>query len=1025
MAKLSSDKKYVTVQSGDTLSAIYSKYKSYTSATSYQQLASWNGISNPNVIKVGQKIYFAKSGATTSTAKKAASNCVTNVYLGLMPNSTKELLATWEWSKQSTTASYTILWKYKTLNNKWLVGDDTSTSRNDHYYATSRQYTFNIPDTAKQIAFRVLPVAQNKTKTETDKNGKKTTTETDEPKWKANWNDWVYYTVGDALETPSAPTVEFKGLTLTATLSYTASSYAKKAQFQIYKNGNTHVAKSGELTINTETKKVSWSYTVAAGNKYMVRAKVIGSGVDSAWSPFSEEKNALPTPPSGAPTVVEYKPENATGNTHSVRVSWNKVSSATSYKVQYIAEDKTGLDQPNRPSEVTVEPSSSANPTPPTSCIVYDIDGGKEWFFRVCAVNEAGTSKWTNVTSITLGSKPGVPTTWSSTTKATVPETIRLYWIHNSTDGSTQAYSNISITIDGAPILDGGFNVTNLPDTNTDELSQIFTYPSLSDPYLKVYRIYDGSTKSTQLYADFITENYFDPATFDGHALFKWQVKTAGITSEYSKYSTEREIDIYAHPQLELTVTNDFTVNEDNSIELGEEIMDTLTSFPFYVKALATPEDQTPIGYHLSVIALDTYETIDQIGNDTTVSAGDEVYSQNFDISTPLLVPMSASNIDLENGMNYKVVCTAYMDSGLSAAADHEFYVSWTEERYAPGVEYSLDSETFSLSIHPYCEDPIVTFKSVTKTSKQYSVDTDSDLDIEALDDIYLDGSGELVRFGLNARGSEIYYCIDENSNYLNVTYSNGVYSKTSTKLNPLDIQNRVTTTGEEVLLGIMNGETLYYCHSITNALAKGVTLSVYRREFDGSFVEIESGIDNTTETFVIDPHPALDYGRYRIVATDVATGAISYYDPPGFPINGKSVIIQWDEDWSSFEGWSEDPLAEPPWTGSLLKLPYNIDVTDTTSPEVTHVNYAGRKHPVSYHGTHLGETATWNVTVPKEDTETLYQLRRLKVWMGNVYVREPSGTGYWATLTVSDPRKHNDVLVQVSLNITRVEGGI
>ena len=105
--------------------------------------------------------------------------------------------------------------------------------------------------------------------------------------------------------------------------------------------------------------------------------------------------------------------------------------------------------------------------------------------------------------------------------------------------------------------------------------------------------------------------------------------------------------------------------------------------------------------------------------------------------------------------------------------------------------------------------------------------------------------------------------------------------------------------------------------------------------------------------------------------------------------------------------------------------LPYNIDVTDTTAPEVTHVNYAGRKHPVDYHGTHLGETATWNVTVPKEDIETLYQIRRLKVWMGKVYVREPSGTGYWATITVSDPRKHNDVSVQVAFNITRVEGGI
>ena len=39
------------VQSGDTLSGIASKY-----GTSYQKVAQLNGISNPNVIYVGQKL---------------------------------------------------------------------------------------------------------------------------------------------------------------------------------------------------------------------------------------------------------------------------------------------------------------------------------------------------------------------------------------------------------------------------------------------------------------------------------------------------------------------------------------------------------------------------------------------------------------------------------------------------------------------------------------------------------------------------------------------------------------------------------------------------------------------------------------------------------------------------------------------------------------------------------------------------------------------------------------------------------
>ena len=43
--------KYYTVQSGDTLSGIAAKY-----GTSYQKVAQLNGISNPNVIYVGQKL---------------------------------------------------------------------------------------------------------------------------------------------------------------------------------------------------------------------------------------------------------------------------------------------------------------------------------------------------------------------------------------------------------------------------------------------------------------------------------------------------------------------------------------------------------------------------------------------------------------------------------------------------------------------------------------------------------------------------------------------------------------------------------------------------------------------------------------------------------------------------------------------------------------------------------------------------------------------------------------------------------
>ena len=158
------------------------------------------------------------------------------------------------------------------------------------------------------------------------------------------------------------------------------------------------------------------------------------------------------------------------------------------------------------------------------------------------------------------------------------------------------------------------------------------------------------------------------------------------------------------------------------------------------------------------------------------------------------------------------------------------------------------------------------------------------------------------------------------------------------------------------------------------------MTLSVYRREYDGSFTEIATGIENGNNIFVTDPHPALDYARYRIVAITDATGAVNYYDVPGYPVDESSIVIQWSEEWTNFDVTNSDETVERSWTGSLLKLPYNVDISDEQGVDVSLVKYVGRKHPVSYYGSQLGVSSTWNTQIDKNDAETLYALRRLAI---------------------------------------------
>lgn len=214
-------------------------------------------------------------------------------------------------------------------------------------------------------------------------------------------------------------------------------------------------------------------------------------------------------------------------------------------------------------------------------------------------------------------------------------------------------------------------------------------------------------------------------------------------------------------------------------------------------------------------------------------------------------------------------------------------------------------------------------------------------------------------------------------------------------------------------------------CRDDNGVTVENVLLSVYRREFDGSFTEIAKGIDSSKNTVVTDPHPSLDYARYRIVAITKNTGAVGFNDIPGYPVGCKAIIIQWNEEWTEFDSSSSEQMMEQPWTGSMLKLPYNIDVSDDHDLDVSLIEYIGRSHPISYYGTQRGETATWSMQIDKSDRETLYALRRLAIWMGDVYIREPSGSGYWASIKVTFSQKHRELTIPVTLSITRVEGGV
>lgn len=896
MATLSRDKTYVTVEWGDTLSEIARDYRQYSGGASYKQLAAINNIPNPDRIYVGQKIKLVKSGGATpapSTPTPSAAGQATINQFGLQSNSQNTLFATWNWSK-SNTANYEVEWCYNTGDGVWFVGNRSTTEE--------KQSTYSIPSNAKQVRFRVKPISK------TYQSNNKTTSY-----WTASWSSAKTYDTSNLPpQVPSTPSVEIDKYKLKIELNDVDADELNAAgiQFQIIKN-DTIVFNAGKVAINTSLNYVSYSCTVSAGAEYKVRCRSYRGNSYSDWSNYSSNIKAIPSAPSG---ITSCKASSET----SVYLAWKAVTSATSYDIEYTTK-KTNFD---KTSDTTTKTGITL-----TYFEITGLESGQEYFFRVRAVNEKGSSGWSGIKSVIIGKDPAAPTTWSSTTTVVTGEELTLYWVHNSEDNSSQTYAELELVVNGVK------SVKTIQNSTDEDLKDLTSS----------YKINTNSYKEG-------TE-------------IKWRVRTAGITKKYGDWSIERVITVYAPPTLDFVVTNS-----------AGTYFDILTEFPINVSASAGPDTQTPTGYSLTITSNEIYETIDQIGNNTTINAGENVYSKYFDISTPLSVALSAGDVDLENNISYTLTCVVSMDSGLTAMAQRVFTVAWTDIHHSPNARINIDPDTLVAHIQPYCVDISVHYYVVKKNGLLYEITSTEILD--------------------------------------------GVYGN--------ELEGVNTTTGEQVWFGVTaDGDSVYYCEIVKEVPVENVTLSVYRREFNGKFTTIATGIDNMSNMFVTDPHPALDYARYRIVAIANDTGAVSYYDAPGYPTGESAVIIQWDEEWSNFDVTSEDALEQPAWSGSLLKLPYNIDISDNSKPDVELIEYIGREHPVSYYGTQVGHTATWSMDIVRKDVETLYALRRLQNWMGDVYVREPSGSGYWANITISFSQTHCELTIPVSMSVTRVEGGI
>ena len=853
----------------------------------------------------------------------------------------------------------------KTKGDTWLTFETRSTR--------SKSLTFSPPSGAYKVRVRVKPMS--KKSRVVNSGGNKV------DYWFTGvYSKWATIVSGEYYEPdkPNAPNITLpsdgnldKMLISASNLPETQAYTINQGQLEIYEsNVSGGSGTSSKQYVKIAARSFSTTKAIKQGKVYKVRLRVSGKAFKkefwSEWSDWSSELVARPEAPKNIKMEVKSR--------SSIMFMWDRISSATGYRIKYAyTEDELNIE--SGPSYHSIDINVSSGGTESQfRYLLSDLEFGQKYYLKIHALSQSGLeSPASGVIKFTLGEKPEAPTTWSLVNRAAIGDKVNLYWVHNSEDGSGQVRANIQIMVGSDVVLD------TYKDNPIDKWGDYSTETSV---YELVTNNYDGQG-----------------ASFNDSDELLWRVRTCGVTGEYGDWSTQRSLKVYQRPELTVYI----------SAEESGEIVDEVTQYPFYINASSLPITQRPIGYSVTIISNEDYEGYEDTGEMVPILQGSSVYQSFFDVSGEVLdLALTPGDVNLQNGVSYTVKVTASLDSGLTAEDETDFIMALegSVENWDIRADITYEDDIASATIACCC----LYFEDEEDEPDPTVYDLATALDILDHFDTITD--------------QELDYIIGY-ANYLSDKMSLEEETLTDGEMEFMTAYNELDITipddsGEDEDIG--DSDTLI---GDDDSIVDDVVLSVYRRDHYGKFILIEENLENDLLTTVVDPHPTLDVMRYRIVATSQTTGFMYYEDFFDEEIDESSIIIQWDEAWEDFNYEDTVYADEVRYSGSLLKLPYNIDVSESNQLDTTLVNYIGRERPVSYYGTQLGESPSWSCEIPKEDTETLYQLRRLSTWQGDVYVREPNGSGFWANIQVSMNIKHKSTTIPVTLKINPVEGGI
>lgn len=625
----------------------------YGNGRRWPEIADANGVprSNP-VIYPGQ--VFVIPGVTPSTTNPPAPAPATPVvnkqvkveWWALDAGTSRSMFVTWSYDRADTDC-YEVKWEYNTGAGGWRIGQNGNVK--------DKQAGYTAPEDAKQVRVSIKPIAKQ------DNNGN------------YKWTDGevvtqTYDYANNPPELPPMPTFSidnYNKLTLEIN-NIQETINATQIEIAIYQD-NTLKYKTVTADINADARYIRFETEVEPGHNYKVRCRGLRGTIYGGWTDFTDIDWATPIAPKEITTLRSEVISEQQAKQYAVLVEWTPENSARNYVVEWVTNIEL-FDTAQMSSQATIEGEGSR-------LLITGIELGYEYFFRVKSNNEKGMSLTaTPIKSVTLGTKPQAPTTWSNVASCVLGEDLNLYWVHNSTDGSYESYARINMIV-------------------TDS-----AHPELAP--LEIVKVIENNRPEEQKgQTSVYTINTNDPdwATLGAGYSIKWKVQTCGVTSEYSDWSVEREANVYVKPEVEIDLKN-----------INDQSVEEINTFPFYISILAKPAEQRPVSYYVEIISNESYETVDDVGKVKMVNIGDKIYQKYYDPQDNpwhFLLEMTPGNIDLENNVKYTINVTVSMNSGLNATNTLDFTVLFEDIHYDVYGFVIVNKETLEASIHPYCNE--------------------------------------------------------------------------------------------------------------------------------------------------------------------------------------------------------------------------------------------------------------------------------------------------------------------------------